>query len=158
MDPRQWDAAFTSLEHLRIFAKERGVTLAVENTPNEMATPAKLRHFVDETRMHDVRFCFDFGHAHMSGGVAAGWEAMGDLVVSAHLHDNHGEKDEHLLPFEGAIDWSAAASLLGRKISFVLELKEPVAEQRASEPAPLTDFLDSGRKALDRLEKLSTAK
>jgi sugar phosphate isomerase/epimerase len=158
MDSRQWDAAFTSLEHLRVFAKQRGVTLAVENTPNEMATPAKLRHFVDETRMTDLRFCFDFGHAQISGGVAAGWEAMGDLVVSAHIHDNHGEKDEHLLPFEGDIDWNAAAPLLARKIPFVLELKEPFAEQRTPEPQPLTDFLDSGRKALDRLEELLAAK
>ena len=31
--PRSIDAAFNSLEHLSIFAKERGVTIALENTP-----------------------------------------------------------------------------------------------------------------------------
>jgi sugar phosphate isomerase/epimerase len=25
-----------------------------------------------------------------------------------HVHDNHGEKDEHLLPYEGGIDWAQA--------------------------------------------------
>ena len=39
-DPRRFDAAFSSLEHLHIFAKERGVTMALENTPGELATPA----------------------------------------------------------------------------------------------------------------------
>ena len=28
-----------------------------------------------------------------------------DSIRSAHLHDNHGEKDEHLWPGEGTIDW-----------------------------------------------------
>ena len=38
-DQRRWDAAFSSLENLSLFAKQRGVTLALENTPGEMATP-----------------------------------------------------------------------------------------------------------------------
>ena len=33
---------------------------------------------------------------------------MRDRVVTTHIHDNHGDKDEHLLPFEGTIDWDAA--------------------------------------------------
>src|SRR5277367_4521726 len=35
-DERRWDAAFSSLEHLSLFARHRGVTLALENTPGEM--------------------------------------------------------------------------------------------------------------------------
>ncbi len=158
MDPRQWDAAFSSLEHLMIFAKQRGVTLALENTPNEMATPAKLRHFIDETRLHDLRLCFDFGHAHMQDGVATGLEAMGDLMVTTHVHDNHGDKDEHLLPFEGTVDWSAAARPLGHRLPIVLELKEPSAEPRSLEPAPAQALLHSARGVLDRLEVALAAK
>ena len=26
-------------------------------------------------------------------------------LVTTHLHDNGGRKDDHLLPFEGVIDW-----------------------------------------------------
>lgn len=111
-DPRRYDAAFNSLEHLVVFAKQRGVTIALENTPGELASPSNLRHFIQDTRLHDVRLCFDTGHAHMEDGVEASFEVMRDLVVTAHVHDNHGEKDEHLLPFEGTIDWSAALKLL----------------------------------------------
>ena len=123
-DPRRWDAAFNSLEHLALFARQRGVTIALENTPGEMATPHNLRQFLAETRLGNIKFCFDTGHAHLGEGVAAGWEIMRDIVVTTHVHDNRGEdKDEHLLPFEGTIDWKAALRSLGRELPLVLELK-----------------------------------
>ena len=46
-----------------IFAKQRGVTIALENTPGELATPANLRQFIADTRLTDLRLCFDIGHA-----------------------------------------------------------------------------------------------
>ncbi len=29
-------------------------------------------------------------------------------MVTAHIHDNHGLKDEHLPPYDGTIEWKAA--------------------------------------------------
>lgn len=134
-DPRKWDAAFNSLEHLIVFAKQRGVTIALENTPGELATPANLRHFIEETRLHDLRLCFDTGHAHMQDGVERSFETMRELVVTTHVHDNRGEKDEHLLPYEGTIDWNAALKALAGNLPIVLELKEPPAHPRPLEQA-----------------------
>jgi sugar phosphate isomerase/epimerase len=130
MDERHKDAAFNSLEHLVSFAKQRGVTIALENTPGELATPANLRHFISDTRLHDLRLCFDAGHAHMEEGVARSYETMRDLVVTTHVHDNHGDKDEHLLPFVGTIDWDAAlkgfaqSPAADNRLPIVLELKD----------------------------------
>lgn len=128
-DPRKWDAAFNSLEHLAMFAKQRGVTIALENTPGEMATPANLRHFIADTRLTDLRLCFDTGHAHMEDGVLPSFETMRELAVTSHVHDNRGEKDEHLLPYRGTIDWPAALSALATPVAsglpLVLELKDP---------------------------------
>ena len=130
-DPRRFDAAFNSLEHLHIFAKQRGVTIALENTPGELATPANLRQFIADTRLTDLRLCFDIGHAHLGDGVEASLETMRELVVTAHIHDNHGEKDEHLraasgdgkpMGASGAIDWKAAlAELPSRAAGFRAE-------------------------------------
>src|SRR5437879_5340115 len=53
-DGHRFEAAFSSLEHLHIFAKARGVTLALENTPGELATPAHLRQFIIDTRLTDL--------------------------------------------------------------------------------------------------------
>jgi sugar phosphate isomerase/epimerase len=126
-DPRKVDAAFNSLEHLVIFAKQRGVTIALENTVGEFGAPASLQSFVVETHLRDLRFCFDIGHAYIECGVAAGFEAMRDRVVTTHIHDNHGEKDEHLLPGDGVIDWEEAYGLFAAapvELPMVLELKE----------------------------------
>src|SRR5579862_6944518 len=100
-DQRKLDAAFTSLEILTVFAKARGVTIALENTPNEIGAPASLQHFVVDTHLHDLRLCLDTGHAHMDATVEVAFDAMRDRLVTAHIHDNHGEKDEHLLPYNG---------------------------------------------------------
>ena len=142
-DSRRWDAAFSSLEHLMVFAKQRGVTITLENTPGELATPANLRHFIEETRLHDLRLCFDTGHAHMDEGVERSLETMRELVVTTHVHDNRGDKDEHLFPFQGTIDWDAALKALAgagpepgpKGLPIVLELKEQAAHPRPIEQA-----------------------
>ncbi|HEV2522119.1 MAG TPA: sugar phosphate isomerase/epimerase family protein [Candidatus Acidoferrales bacterium] len=126
-DQRRWDAAYSSLEHLSLFARQRGVTLAIENTPGEMATPANLRKFLEQTRLTNVRICFDVGHAHLEGGALAGLEAVRELIVTTHVHDNRGERDEHLLPYEGTIEWATLVAALPPEAPIVLELKEPAA-------------------------------
>ncbi|MFZ0786370.1 MAG: sugar phosphate isomerase/epimerase family protein [Candidatus Acidiferrales bacterium] len=125
-DPRKYDAAFSSLEHLSLFAKQRGVTIAVENTPNELGAPASLVQFVKETRL-DLKFCFDIGHAHLDADMAESFELMRARIATTHIHDNHGEKDEHLLPYAGTIDWDAALGAfagLAEPLPLVLELKD----------------------------------
>jgi sugar phosphate isomerase/epimerase len=157
-DPRKRDAAFSSLEHLILHAKHLGVTICVENTTSEMGSPAYLRASVDETRLADLRFNFDIGHAHIADGdeenrVAESFEPLRDLVASAHIHDNHGEKDEHLPPYEGTIDWTAAVKLFKSapeaNLPLTLELKEKIGPEAASPQQQL----DTARKSLDRLEE-----
>jgi len=89
-----------------VFAKQRGVTIAVENTPNELGAPESLSKFIRDTHLQDLRLCFDIGHAHIGEGVVAGFELMRDRVVTTHIHDNHGQKDEHLWPGDGTIAWA----------------------------------------------------
>src|SRR5437879_7774361 len=132
-DPRKRDAAFSTLEHLVLHAHHAGVTICVENTTSEMGDPAYLRAFVDETRLTGLRFNFDIGHAHLADGpegerIEKSFAPLRELVSSVHLHDNHGEKDEHLLPYDGSIEWPAAIKLLKSapqtSLPIVLELKE----------------------------------
>jgi sugar phosphate isomerase/epimerase len=104
--------AITALEHLRVFAKPLGVTVLVENIPNEIATPDRLQEIVNAAHFEDVGFCLDIGHAHFGQGVRQSFEIMQDKIRSTHLHDNHGERDEHLWIGEGTIDWDEAMSLL----------------------------------------------
>lgn len=157
-DARKRDAAFSSLEHLVLHARHVGVTIAVENTTSEMGDPAYLRAFVDETRLTGLRFNFDIGHAHLADGpenerVEKAFAPLRELVVSAHIHDNHGEKDEHLPPYEGSIDWEAGVKTMKSapepEMALTLELKE-----RVGHDAPgVVEQLKSAATALDRFER-----
>jgi len=75
---------------------------------------------------------------------------MKALVASVHLHDNHGEKDEHLLPYEGSIHWESAIPLLKSApnggLPVVLELKEKFGLEAASVP----EQLNAARVAFER--------
>ena len=103
-DLRKFDAAFSSLEHLNIFAKDRGVQILLENIPNDLSSPRRLVQFIKYTRL-DVKVCFDTGHAHLAGGVRPAFETLKEYIASTHVHDNHQLKDEHLMPYDGGIDW-----------------------------------------------------
>src|SRR5579863_7373780 len=153
-DERKWDAAFSSLEHLSLFARHRGVTIAIENTPGEMATPVNLKNFLEQTRLTSVKMCFDTGHAHLEGGdVGAQLETVRDFVATTHLHDNHGERDEHLLPYEGTIDWSAALAALPPETPMTLESKEPAVAAGSVEIQAFAETLRGVAGVFEKFEK-----
>jgi len=111
-DERKFEAAMTSIEHLRAFAKPLGVRILLENIPNEMSTPEKLVEFIQATHFDDVGVCFDFGHAHLMSDVAQAFETVKDYLRSTHVHDNAKDRDSHLWPGSGSIDWKQAMELL----------------------------------------------
>ena len=155
-DQRRWDAAFSSLELLSLFAKQRGVTIALENTPGDMATPANLKNFLEQTRLTNVKLCFDAGHAHLEGGVVPSLEVIRDLIVTTHIHDNRGERDDHLPPYEGTIDWNNALAAMPANVPFVFELKEPAAAIGSSDLQAFAATLQGMRAVFDKFEQALT--
>src|SRR5258707_1118903 len=157
-DPRKRDAAFSTLEHLILHAHHAGVAICIENTTSEMGDPSYLRTFVDETRLSGLRFNFDIGHAHLSDfpedeRIEKSFSPLHDLVSSVHLHDNHGEKDEHLPPYDGTIDWPSAIKTLQSapqtSLPLILELKEKTGPETPAAQGQLA----AARASLDRFER-----
>ena len=111
-DERKFEAALTSVEHLRAFAKPLGVRILLENIPNELSTPDKLVDFIQASHFEDVGVCFDFGHAHLTSSVTEAFEIVKAHVRSTHVHDNSKDRDSHLWPGQGSIDWKEAMELL----------------------------------------------
>lgn len=109
---KKFEAAMTSIEHLRAFAKPLGVRLLLENIPNELSTPDKLLEMIQTAHFDDVGVCFDFGHANMTSSVREAFEILRTQIKSTHVHDNDRMKDSHLWPGEGTIDWKEAMELL----------------------------------------------
>jgi sugar phosphate isomerase/epimerase len=111
-DDRKFEAALTSIEHLRAFAKPLGVRILLENIPNEISTPDKLVEFIQTSHFDDVGVCFDVGHAHLMGNVAEAFEILKEHIRSTHIHDNEKDRDSHLWPGKGNINWAETMQLL----------------------------------------------
>src|SRR5467141_1655788 len=161
-DPRKRDAAFSTLEHLILHAHHAGVAICIENTTSEMGDPGYLRAFVDETRLTGLRFNFDVGHAYLSDfpqdqRIEKSFTPLRDLLSAVHLHDNHGEKDEHLPPYDGSIDWSAAIQTLQSAPQAVLPIVLELKEKTGPDAPTATEQLAAARKAMARFEKEWTA-
>jgi sugar phosphate isomerase/epimerase len=110
--PRTAEHAMTALEHLRAFASPLGVKLNIENILNEVTQPEHILEVLNAGHFSDIGVCLDTGHANISDSVAS---VIGELkahIRAAHIHDNHGQKDEHLWPGDGDIDWPKAMAEL----------------------------------------------
>jgi sugar phosphate isomerase/epimerase len=128
-DERKLDAAFSSLDELGVFARQRGVEILLENIPNNLASAERLVEFIAMTHLN-LNFCLDTGHANMHEGVEAAFEIMKDRIRSTHVHDNDGIDDKHVWPLVGeggTVDWHRTMELLRTRqdqYPLLLELKE----------------------------------
>ena len=61
--------------------------------------------------------CLDTGHRHRLGDVAEGIRQGGKAIITLHVHDNHGQRDEHQMPFTGTIEWASVLRAL-REIGY----------------------------------------
>ncbi len=111
-DPHKIEFAMTALEHLRAFARPLGVSVLLENIPNEIATPERLTDLLRASHFEDAGICFDLGHAHITSSVGEAFGIMKPYIRSTHVHDNKHDRDAHLWPGDGTIDWDEAISLL----------------------------------------------
>ena len=56
---------------------------------------------------------WDFGHAYLTNGGDTGpLKKLGSRIKGLHVHDNGGVNDDHLIPFDGTIDWREQMSAL----------------------------------------------
>ncbi len=147
------DAAFSALEELSIFARQRGVQILLENIPNDLSSAERLKYFVEITHL-DLGFVFDVGHANIGEGVETAFDIMKDRIRSTHVHDNDGKADKHLFPLladGGTVDWKRTMSLLRSRPNqypLLLELKEVEGMEHS---------LDRVNEVFDGLEKLREA-
>ena len=111
-DPRKFENALSGIEHLRAFARPLGVSLLLENIPNDLSTPEMLKELIRLLRYEDLGICFDVGHAHLMSSVHQAFGVLEDRVRSTHIHDNKRDKDSHSWPGAGTIDWEQTMQAL----------------------------------------------
>jgi sugar phosphate isomerase/epimerase len=145
-DTRRFEAALSSIEHLRAFAKPLGVTLLVENIPNEISTPERLMELLRILRYDDLGVCFDTGHAHMMSTVHQAFGVLESRIRSTHVHDNDGNRDSHLWPGDGTVDWEQSMQLLRAAPHNPALLMEIEGQ----------DSVDAGKKMAEAFKKLES--
>ena len=93
-----------------------GVILCLENMPmqaHRISPMKKIVETVSKIRSNHIGICLDTGHCNVYG------HDLGEMVRCAapylkvlHIHDNSGQRDEHLLPYFGTADWDSFTSAL----------------------------------------------
>lgn len=154
-DERKLDAAFTSLEEIRIFAKQRGVEVLLQNLASGLASAERLLHFNEITHLN-LNFCYDSGHANLYEGAANALSLMKGRIRSTHLHDNDGKSDQHLYPVAGGsggtVPWRRVMTELRAQSAHASEPFPMLLEIKELDPGPSP--FDRVRKTFDALEQL----
>lgn len=142
-------AARRSASTLAERTAEAGLVLALEVLPNALSDPSALVGLIENDLDEAAAgVCLDFGHAHMMGDVADAVETLSGHLVTTHVHDNRGTRDDHLVPFAGSIAWDPATMEL-QKIGYDGALVFEVAG--GADPG---DVLRRAAAARDRLDEL----
>jgi sugar phosphate isomerase/epimerase len=143
------DGARRSIEALAAAARPLGVIVAVELIPNELSRAGPLVHFVEDVvDAGAASICLDLGHARLEGDVVDVVETVSEHIALVHAHDNRGRADDHLVPFEGAIDWPGAMTAI-QKVGY----EGPVIIEIDARGA-VRDTLARARAARTRLDRL----
>ena len=145
-------AARRSIEEVQRVAEPLGVQIAVEVIPNELSRAGSLVHFVEDDveglEGRPVGICLDFGHAHLDGDLVDAIETVSEHFITVHVHDNRGRADDHLVPFEGTIDWPAALTAI-QKVGYEGPLMFEMAAQGSAK-----ETLARAQKARLKIEKM----
>lgn len=86
-------------------AEKYGIVLLLENMwePN----PQIITRILDRIRSPYLEACLDVGHASLYSRLplSAWLESLDDHLVYTHLHNNHGDTDQHLAFGDGVLDF-----------------------------------------------------
>ena len=145
------DAMRRSVEVIGELTAIAGVRLALEVIPNALSTPEALVRLLEEDFAENhLGICLDFGHAFLMGDVLDAVEQVAGHLVTTHVHDNQRRTDDHLAPFDGAIEWPAALMAV-QKVGYEGTLVFEVANTSTTREA-----LEKIGAARDRFEQIVT--
>ena len=144
-------AAFRSVEDICRLADPLGIRVALEVIPNPLSDAASLVAMLErDLDFPRTGICLDFGHAFLLGDVPDTIEMVAEHLVTTHVHDNHGRQDEHLVPFDGRINWDMALMTM-QKVGYDGTYLMELANTGSS-----AEVLRKGQAARKKFEKLLT--
>jgi sugar phosphate isomerase/epimerase len=158
-DTRALEHSLTAIEHLKAFAHPLGVRLLIENLQNEITTPENILEILRVGHFDRVGVCLDIGHAHLSHpennlGIDEAIALLRPRIGQLHLHDNHGQHDDHLWPGSGTIDWNNIAKQVATfppDTPGILEIAHDLEETPESVTTKATQAFDLLKRETEQL-------
>ncbi len=90
------------------YAKSLNIKIAFENTKIK----GYQEYIIENIDNKNVGICFDSGHNHAHFKDEFDFNKFKNRIFAVHLHDNDQSDDQHLLPFDGTIDWNKTIKIL----------------------------------------------
>jgi len=102
-------SAATLLNEVARHCRDLGITLLLENMlPHLMfGHTSDMLYLLGAIRETNVGTCLDTGHAFLSGDLRTVVHKLSGHLRMLHVNDNLGDRDDHLPPGDGAIDWTS---------------------------------------------------
>ncbi len=127
-------------------AEKLGVTVALENTK----WPGYLEFICDNIKSPNLKICLDTGHNHFHFKDNFNFDRFKDMIACVHLHDNDSTADQHLIPFDGTIDWKRLSKNL-KNSGFCGDMASEAVYQKEYSKIPPEEFYKT---VLQRLHKI----
>jgi len=144
------------------YCKQFGIKIAVENLyPSaNLDTPKKINATLEQLDPEYFVSLVDVGHANLQHVAPESFirKILPGRLQGLHIHDNHGEKDEHIVPYLGNIQWDYVLEALA-EINYpgdlTLELPGYIPKYSPNMlPEALTFAAGVGRKMMEQLQAL----
>lgn len=95
------ETGLNRIKEIVSYAETLGIKIAFENTKIK----GYVEYVLSNIKNNNVGVCYDIGHDHAHFNDTYNFDLFKDRILAVHLHDNHGDDDEHLLPMDGNIDY-----------------------------------------------------
>jgi len=97
-----------------------GFNLAIETAPykpeenQRYPDSSEIADFVRSFNSESISICVDFNHSNLNESLPQAISNCGSLISTIHISDNHGQREEHLFPGDGTIDFKKAILSLNK--------------------------------------------
>ena len=106
--PMYGEKGIRRLKEICDYAKSLNIKVAFENTKIK----GYLDYVIENIDNDNVGICYDSGHCHVHFKDDFDFSKFKNRIFAVHLHDNDGTDDQHMLPFDGTINWDELVSNL----------------------------------------------
>ncbi len=144
--------AADSLNRVAARCRQLGIQLLLENMLGHLmfGHVRDMMYLLGEINTDEVGTCLDTGHAHLAREMDRVIKKLSGHLKMVHVNDNHGDRDAHLAPGDGGIDWRWVMGEL-RRNDFHGEL---VLELSSSDQETIGTILARAVRARDYLNAL----